>query len=518
MSKRPVILIILDGYGIGKSDDSNPIFAVGPNGPQNINHIKANYPSAALQSSGIAVGLPWKEEGNSEAGHLNIGAGKIIYQNYPRVSLAIQDKSFFKNKTILTAFNHSKKNNSAVNLIGLLTEGNVHASLEHLEALIEFAKNEKVPTINLHLITDGRDSSPQSALKLLKRLSFSEQIKLASIAGRYYAMDNNKQWGQTQQYYQTIVGEGSVIENIENHINGIYQKGLDDEYILPAVISSQENAVKDNDSVIFFNFREDRMRQIVESFANPAFDKFPVKKFSNLYVSSLISYDDRFKIPVAFPKETVENPLSKILSDSGKIQFKIAETEKYAHITYFFNGQKEPPFKNEYRVLIPSKTDFRHEEHPEMMATEITGRLIEAIEEGGYDFILANYANADIIAHTGNFEAAVQAVKVLDEQIDKLAKAALSRNAILIITADHGNIERMVDPLTGETETKHDLSPVPIYLIANEFEKPKTEEEIKISEKTSIGVLADIAPTILELMKIPQPKEMTGQSLLKFLV
>ena len=513
MSKRTVILVILDGWGIGRDDESNPIFIANP---QNINKIKDDFPSAALQASGIAVGLPWGEEGNSEVGHLNIGAGKVIYQNYPRISLAIRDGSFFKNETILAAFEHSKKNNSNVNLIGLLTGGNVHASLEHLKALIKFAQNENVHRINLHLIADGRDSLPKSSLDLLKHIPFSEKIVLASVSGRYYAMDGDKHWDRTREYYKTLIGEGTIVENAENHVKNTYQKELNDEYVFPAIIGPQKLTVNDGDSVIFFNFREDRTRQIVEPFVNKNFDKFSIKNFSNLYVASLINYDDRFKIPVAFPKEKAKNPLVKILSENNKIQLRLAETEKYAHITYFFNGEIEAPFENEFRVLIPSKSEIHHDEHPEMMAEEITNRLLQAIDEQSYDFILVNYANADVIAHTGNFEAAVKAVKIIDEQIGKIAEAILKNNGVLIITADHGNIERMINPQTGEPETQHDLSPVPIYLVAKEFKNKKDKARRK--EKTPVGILADIAPTILELMNIPEPKEMTGQSLLKFLI
>ncbi len=514
MSKRTVILIILDGWGIGRNDQSNPIFTADL---KNINQIKSNFPSAALQASGIAVGLPWGEEGNSEVGHLNIGGGKVIYQNYPRISMAIRDGSFFKNEVLKTAFSRAKKNNSAVNLIGLLTNGNVHASLEHLIALIKFAEKEKTPKINLHLITDGRDCRPNSAIELIKQIPLSQNVVLSTIAGRYYAMDRDKHWDRTQKYYQILTGEGSIADNYETPIKNAYQKNLNDEYVFPSLFGPEKQTVNNGDSIIFFNFREDRMRQIVEPFINKNFNKFPVKNFSNIYAAAMIDYDDNFKMPVAFSKERIENPLSKILADNDKIQLKITETEKYAHITYFFNGETEPPFNNEYRALIPSKGDIHYNEHPAMMAPEITNRLIEAIEEQSYDFILVNYANSDVIAHTGDYQAVSETVKIIDEEIGKIMKVVLERNDALIITSDHGNAERMFNPKTGEPETQHDPNPVPIYLIAKEFMRQKSEEEIRDAEKTPIGVLADIAPTILELIKIPKPKEMTGQSLLKFL-
>ena len=515
MSKRTLILIVLDGWGIGPKDASNAIYATAP---KNISQLKANFPSGALQASGIAVGLPWGEEGNSEVGHLNMGAGKVIYQNYPKITLAIRDKSFFENKILKETFEHAKKNNSTVNLVGLLTEANVHASLEHLEALIKFGQDENAPKINLHLITDGRDSPPQSALNLLKRLqtSFSEKIKLASIAGRYYAMDRDKYWDKTQKYYSTIIGEGILIDNLENHFRQTYQKELNDEYILPALFGTEKNFIKDNDAILFFNFREDRMRQIVETFINKEFNKFPIKNFSNLHIATLTEYDKNFKLPVVFSPEIISNPLGKILADSGKNQLRIAETEKYAHITYFFNGERESPFENEYRVLIPSIAEVRHDAHPEMRAKEIADRVIAAIEEESYDFILVNFANSDMVAHTGNYEATISAIKIVDEQIGRISKTALEQDDILIITSDHGNAERLFNPKTGEPETKHDPNPVPIYLVANEFKREKNIREIENSEKNFIGILSDIAPTILELMKIPKPEEMTGQSLLKF--
>ncbi|MDI6717643.1 MAG: 2,3-bisphosphoglycerate-independent phosphoglycerate mutase [Patescibacteria group bacterium] len=509
-----VILIILDGWGIGNPDFSNPIHIVNP---KNINYLKENFPSGALQASGISVGLPWGEEGNSEVGHLNMGAGKIIYQNYPKITLAIRDKTFFENKAIKDAFVHAKKNNSSVNLIGLLTEANVHASFEHLEALIQFFGKEGLPKekLNLHLITDGRDSPPQSAIALLKKISHIERI--ASVSGRYYAMDRDNHWDRTEEAYKAMTGDAPAMTDIETHIKKTYAKNLNDEFIAPAFVSSA-NPVKDNDAIIFFNFREDRMKQIVKSFIDSEFDKFKTKKFSNLRATTLVNYDSKFNLPIAFPREKIDGCLGKVLSEKGKIQWRIAETEKYAHITYFFNGLKEQPFLNEYRVLIPSQTNFKHDEHPEMRAEEIASRLIEAIEEKAYDFILANFANADIIAHTGNFEATKKTIEVLNEQIGKITKTALDSDAYLIITADHGNAERLLDPQTGMPETKHDASSVPIYLVGNEFKRKKTAEEIRRSEKNPIGVLADISPTVLELMGIAKPKEMTAQSLLNLLL
>ena len=514
MEKRSVVLVILDGWGIGSDDFTNPIYVAKP---KNIEYLKQNFPSGSLQASGIAVGLPWGEEGNSEVGHLNMGAGKIIYQNYPRITMAIRNGEFFKNETLKKAFDHAKENNASVNFVGLLTEANVHASFEHLEALIKFAEKENFPPekVNLHLITDGRDSPPKSALGLINRLPDIKQ--LASIGGRFYTMDRDKHWERTKLGYDVLAGDGPVTNDFTAHLNENYAKNLNDEYVLPTLIGPEIKPIKENDSVIFFNFREDRMKQIVKSFIDKDFANFPAKKFTNLYVATMTNYDDLFKTNVIFPPEVINTCLSKILADSGKIQWRVTETEKYAHITYFFNGEQEQPFQNEYRVLVPSQIGFKFDEHPEMRAEEITQRLVEAIEEKAYDFILTNYANSDIIAHTGNFNATVEAINVVDEQIGKITKAVLDSNAILIITSDHGNAERLVNPETGEPETKHDISPVPIYLVANEFKRQRTAADIRNGERKQIGVLADVTPTILDLMKIKKPAEMTGQSLLEYL-
>lgn len=511
MSKR-VVLIILDGWGIGHDDDSNPIYVVKP---KNINYLKANFPAGALQASGINVGLPWNEEGNSEVGHLNIGAGKIIYQHYPAITLAVRQGDFFKNEAIKGVFEHAKKNQSAVNMVGLLSEGNIHASLEHLKALIEFAAREGVSNFNLHLFTDGRDSAPFSASKLLADLP---QEKIASLSGRFYAMDRDRKWERTRKTYDVLTGGGPLINDIKTHIQKTYDQKFNDEFVEPVLIGPENRGIKENDAIIFFNFREDRMRQIAAPFVEKNFSRFPTKPFKNIYVATMTRYEDSFGNPAAFQRGKTENSLSRVLSDSGKTQMKIAETQKYPHITYFFNGLKEEPFKNEYRVLVPSRKIVRQEEDPAMRAEEITTRVVESVEGRAFDFILANYANPDMIAHTGDYENCLKAVEIIDEQIGKIFKSCLEHDAVLIVTSDHGNLEKVLDPLTGQPQTRHDPNPVPIYIAAKEFRTEKTEAEIRGAEKTPIGILADVAPTILELMEIPKPKEMTGQSLLKFLL
>jgi 2,3-bisphosphoglycerate-independent phosphoglycerate mutase len=515
MSKK-VVLAILDGWGEGPKNSSNPIHSANL---ENINNLRNNYPLGFIQASGISVGLPWGEVGNSEVGHLNLGAGKIVYQYFPRISMAINDGSFFQNPALLKSVEHAKKNNSALNLVGLLSKGSVHSSLEHLNALIKFAKESEVQKTNIHLITDGRDSPPSSAMELLSKLPEGALDNVASLSGRFYAMDRDNQWKRTEMAYNVLLGNGKNIpkENIEAHLKETYAKNLNDEYIEPVLIG-EKRPVQSNDAIIFFNFREDRMKQIVGSFILDDFNNFPRTKLDNLQITTLTPYDNDFKVDVAFPPEKIENPLGKVLSDAGKSQFRITETQKYPHITYFFNGLKEEPFQNEYRVLIPSKQIFRQAEDPEMMAPEITNRLIQAIDEGVFDFTLVNFPNPDMIAHTGDYNATVKAVKTVDEQIKKIADICLARGVSLIITSDHGNAERLFNPLTGEPETQHDPNPVPFILVDKNYEKKKTEEDIAYLAKMPIGVLADVAPTVLELMEIPQPKEMTGHSLMHLLL
>ncbi len=516
MAKRQVILLILDGWGVGPKNESNPIFI---QGTPNIDFIKENYSIGALQTSGITIGLPSGIKGNSE-GHQTLAAGRLIYQHYPRITASIIDGSFAKNPVFLEAFDHVKKQNSSLNLAGLLTEGNIHASLYHLRSLIKLAKANGVSKINLHLFSDGKDSDPKSGLRLAGSLAYEvgsdNAVKISSVSGRYFALEREGHWDRTEKAYKAITGDGPKEENLENLFKSHYEKNLNDLYIEPHVINPN-GAVKDGDSLLFFNFREDSMRQLVSAFVSPDFNKFPVKQFNNLHIASMTSYSDKFKIPAAFPPEKFENPIGKVLADNNKLQIRIGETEKYAHITYFFNGFRQEPFKNEFRVLIPSEDVVNYAEKPAMQAKEVTTRTIQAVEDQAFDFILVNYSNGDMVAHTGNIDAAKEAVKIIDEQIGRLLKIISDKNITLIITSDHGNIESMRSPETGEITTTHDLSAVPIYIIGKEFAKKKTAEQVSSQEIKNVGTQADVAPTILEILGIPKPKEMTGNSLKKIL-
>lgn len=515
--KKTAVLAILDGWGIGKDDASNPIAQVKP---KTIEYLKTHYLAGALQSSGIAVGLPWNEVGNSEVGHLTIGAGKVIYQHYPRITLAIQNGDFFKNKVFLDAFEHAKKNNSSLNIAGLLTEGAVHAAFEHLESLIKFAKQSGVAKLNLHLFADGKDSRPRSALTLIERLRrvINEEGlgSLASFSGRHYALDRDNHFDRTKLTYDVMTGNEPVTTiRVEDIIKAAYEKNENDEFIKPAAFT--DGYVRDGDSLIFIDFREDSIRQIVEAFIMPAFDKFPVKTFKDLFVATMTEYSKAFSVPVAFPSEVITHPLGKVLADSGKTQLLIAETEKYAHVTYFFNGYRDEGFPGQTKFLVPSRNVESHDQYPEMKAQEIADKVLEAVQGHLFDFILVNFANADMVAHTGNFEAGKKAIQTVDEQLGRIVAACEATGTYLVVSSDHGNAEVMVDVMTGSTETSHDPNPVPVYILGREFKREKDLYTVKHSETEVAGILSDIAPTVLELLDIPKPPQMNGQSLLGLL-
>jgi 2,3-bisphosphoglycerate-independent phosphoglycerate mutase len=511
MAKKTAVLVVLDGWGIGKDDYTNPLFVAKP---PTFEWLAQNYPVTSLQASGIAVGLPWGEVGNSEVGHLTLGAGKVIYQYYPRITMAIRDQTFFDNPVLKAAFAHARDNNSAVNFAGLLTKANVHASLEHLHALLKMAQAENVTKINLHLFGDGEDSPPHTMEKFLGELP---KEYFASLVGRYYAMDRNGNWRLTQTAYEAMLGTvGAVVDDPAPAIELTYKQGSSEEY-LSAIRFSDEKKLQDGDALVFFNYREDSIRQLASAFITKGFDHFPVTPFSNLYVATFTHYDDAFDAPVAFPADNVVDPIGKVLSDAGLAQLRLAETYKYAHVTYFFNGLREPPFKGEFRTLVPSNTDPHPDLHPEMMAVAITDRLIDAIESRGFDFILVNYANPDTIAHTANFNAALEAIKVIDTQIARVIKAAEGPDTLLFITSDHGNVEVMIDAATGEPQSSHDASPVPLYIVVQSLKGRKFVNSDRLANET-LGSLADVAPTILAMMGIQKPEDMGGTSLLSGLI
>ncbi len=519
MPAKTLVLAILDGWGIGRHDHTNPIFQVNP---KTIAYLKQNYLAGALQSSGIAVGLPWNDVGNSEVGHLTIGSGKVIYQHYPRITLAIERGDFFKNQVFLQAFEHVKKNNSALNIAGLLTEGNVHSAFEHLQALIEFAAEQKIERINLHLFADGKDSRPQSAVTLIDRLRRVTDDAgvgvLASFIGRHFGLDRDSHWDRTKLAYDAMVGSipASTVP-LRQVIDATYEGGGNDEFIPATLLGPETRPIQDGDALIFTDFREDSIRQIVETFVLPGFDKFPVKKFQNLFVATMTEYAKNFNVPVAFPSEEITHPLGRVLSDAGKTQLLIAETEKYAHVTYFFNGYRDEPFPGQTKFLIPSRNVERHDQEPQMMAAAVADKVVEAVVKHEFDVVIVNFANADMVAHTGNFAAGMIAIQTVDEQLGRVVKACEETGSYLVVTSDHGNAEVMVDAMTGSPETSHDPSPVPVYVLGPEYKRPKSAQAGEATEAEAVGILSDVAPTILDILHIPKPAEMTGQSLLPLL-
>ena len=516
---KPIILAILDGLGMGQANQGN---AVRQAKIPNIKRIEKNYPACSLQASGIAVGLPWNEAGNSEVGHLNIGSGRIIYQYLPRISLEIKNGKFFKNPAFLKTIEHVQKNNSILHLIGLISSGNVHSYLEHLYALLELARRNKIEKLLLHLFTDGKDAPLKEGVKILTALQ--EKLKnpdwrIASLIGRFYAMDRNKNWDRTEKTYNLLTqGQGEKTQEPLKKLEEFYEQDITDGYIKPIVITDEKQEpignIKNNDAVIFFNFREDSARQLTRAFVSENFNEFPRPPLENLFFCTMTEYEKNLPIEAAYPPVEIKNHLTELLSAKGKRILKVAETEKYAHITYFFNGGQERPYPGEIRELIPSKIVSHYEEYPEMQADKVTETIIKGVKEK-YDLIVANYANADMIGHTGNLQAGIKAVEFLDKAIGPLIGMAEYGECILIITADHGNVEEMVNPQSGQPITEHSIHPVPFYLVGKEykFEKPLTEESDELY-KTPKGLLSDIAPTILEIIKIPQPPEMTGKSLL----
>ena len=497
---RKLALIVLDGWGIGPKDNTNPLYSA--NLP-NFNKIKTSFPCLSLQASGLAVGLPWNEEGNSEIGHLTIGAGRIVYQTIARIDDSINNGTFFENPVILEAFTKAKQAGSSVCFVGLLGDGIVHASIKHLLALISLAEKLKV-NYKLHLFTDGRDGSPKGGLELLSRLPMD---KVGSISGRFYAMDRDNHIERTVSAYKNMTVGKPISDTPSGYIEKSYATGITDEFIRPACFN-QELLIKPSDSIILFNFRKDRMRQLTKIFR---------ESLPKTHIMSFIKYDNEIEIPAAFSNNSVPNPLPKIIADHKITQLRVAESEKRAHITYFFNGEQEEPFSNEFRIIVPSRRLSSHDQAPEMRAKEITARIITAVEEGSYGFIFANYANPDIVAHTGNFEATVKAVELIDKELELITSVCLKTNTVLIITADHGNAEKLINSRTGEKDTKHNPSSVPFIVVDHQFIRTRTLTEITENENLVVGSLCDIAPTVLKLMGITKPVEMTGQDLTPYL-
>ncbi|MDO8487035.1 MAG: 2,3-bisphosphoglycerate-independent phosphoglycerate mutase [Candidatus Curtissbacteria bacterium] len=524
---KPLVLCILDGWGQAPPSPGNAITCANP---LNFTSLWLNYPHTTLVTSGPGVGLPRGCVGNSEVGHLNLGAGRIVFQDLLRINSAITDGSFFTNEAFTGAINHYQKNGGNIHLMGLVGLGFVHSASSHLFALLSLLQKKLVPKekIKLHLFTDGRDSPPTSAKavisQLQEKLEKENLGQIASISGRYYSMDRDNRWERTAKAYFAMLGQTLNFKtDLEKAIVDSYADGKTDEFIEPFAITDQEGnpigRIRQNDAIIFFNFRPDRARQLTKAFVLPSLDhqKAPsgdeVKTFErepkieNLFFASMTRYEKGLPVSaVAFPPEEVEIPLAQIISERNMRQLHIAETEKYAHVTYFFNGGREEPFPGEDRVLVNSQKVASYDLAPGMSAPQITEKLISKIKSGIYDFIVLNLANADMVGHTGNFEATVKAVNEIDTCLKKISETTLGAGGGLIITADHGNAEVMVNAKTGQIDTAHNAGPAPCIFVIKELGGSSTDQ--------SEGLLADVAPTILALLNIPKPSTMTGRSLL----
>ncbi|MBN7771961.1 2,3-bisphosphoglycerate-independent phosphoglycerate mutase [Clostridium aminobutyricum] len=503
---RPTMLMILDGFGINKNTHGNAIAAAHK---PHLDKIFDTYPHTTLKACGLDVGLPEGQMGNSEVGHLNIGAGRIVYQELTKITKAIKEGSFFENAALNQAMDHALSHGSALHLLGLLSDGGVHSHIGHLLALLDMAKNKGITQVYIHGLLDGRDVPPQCTLIYIALLeAHINQLglgKLATIAGRYYGMDRDNRWERVVKAYDAIaLGEGLYADSATLAVQAAYQRGENDEFVTPTVIA-ETRPVQDNDAVIMFNFRPDRAREITRAFVSENFDGFERKKtIQNLCYVCMTQYDAEMpNVLVAFPPQSLDNTLGEYLSELNLKQLRIAETEKYAHVTFFFNGGIEAPNKGEDRILVPSPKVATYDLQPEMSAYELTKKVIEQIQTDKYDVIILNFANADMVGHTGVFEAARKAIEALDQCVPQVVDAILAKNGQVLLTADHGNADCMLDE-NGCIVTAHSLNQVPLVHIS--------KHPIPLKDG---GILADLAPTLLDLMGLPIPKEMTGKSLIK---
>jgi 2,3-bisphosphoglycerate-independent phosphoglycerate mutase len=507
--KNKVLLMILDGFGLGTDPKAD---AIAQARKPYIDQLFKTYPWTAISASGEDVGLPVGQMGNSEVGHMNIGAGRIVYQEITRIDRSIRMGDFFKKEAFLGAIENAKKHNSALHLIGLLSDGGVHSMNTHLYALLELAKNHHLKNVYIHALLDGRDTPPDSGITYVRQLQ--EKIaeigvgEIATIMGRYYGMDRDNRWDRTEKAYRALTeGIGNRADSAVTAVEASYSQKVTDEFVLPVIITKSEKPValiRDHDSIIFYNFRTDRTRQLSRAFIDDPFERFSRRKLT-LHFATMTLYHEDFTCPVAFPPQALTNTLGELLSNLGLHQLRIAETEKYAHVTFFFNGGREEPFTGEERILVPSPRGVAtYDLKPEMSAFEVTEKVLEKISSGAFDFIVMNYANGDMVGHSGIMEAAIKAVEVLNECLSSVIPAAQKHGYTILVTADHGNADKMVDE-NGNPFTAHTTNLVPFIVIS-------TTERVALRKE---GKLADLAPTILQLMGICQPKEMDGISLIE---
>ena len=502
--KKPVLLMILDGWGIAPASSSNAAtLARTPN----LDKYFANYPHTQLEASGLEVGLPAGQIGNSEVGHLNIGSGRIIYQSLTRISKSIADGDFFTNPVLVKVMDEVKASGKALHLLGLLSDGGVHSHITHIIALLEMAQKHGLTKVYVHAFLDGRDVPPQSALTYVEQLEAAmDKIgvgKIATVSGRYYAMDRDKRWERLAKAYATVVqGDGPKAVSATAGIEASYEAGVTDEFVVPFTIEGVDGRISAGDGVIFANFRPDRAREITRAIIDEDFPYFERPASARpVHFACMAQYDATIAAPVAYPPESIDDTLGQVLAQRGLRQLRIAETEKYAHVTFFFNGGVEEPNQNEERILIPSPKVATYDLQPEMSAEEVTQALLAELDKDKFDVVILNFANPDMVGHTGVLEAAIKAMEKVDNCVGRVVERVLALDGSVCICADHGNLEKMAEP-DGEPNTAHTTNPVPFLLISKE------------KHELHQGILADIAPTMLELLHIPQPKAMTGKSLI----
>ena len=507
MNKKLTMLMILDGFGMNNNAEGNSIKIA--NTP-NIDNLMKKNPTTEIHTSGLDVGLPEGQMGNSEVGHTNIGAGRIVYQELTRITKEIEEGDFFSNPELVKAIENCKEHGTKLHIMGLLSDGGVHSHNRHLYALLELAKRKDFEDVYVHCFLDGRDTPPASAenylAELEKKMAEKGVGKIASISGRYYSMDRDKRWERVEKSYQALVnGIGEKETSSIIAIEKSYQKEVFDEFVEPTLICNNDEpiaTIQKNDSVIFFNFRPDRAREITRTLVDPDFDGFK-RDYFPVYFVCFTQYDATLpNVHIAFKSTTLENTFGEYISKKGLTQLRIAETEKYAHVTFFFNGGEEKQYPGEDRILVPSPKVATYDLKPEMSAKEVTEKVIEAIQSQKYNCIILNYANPDMVGHTGNLEATVKAIETIDDCVGKVVEEVNKVQGVLLITADHGNAEQMIDYATGEPHTAHTTNPVPFILVGKEDAKLKP------------GRLADLAPTMLDIMGLEKPKEMTGESII----